>query len=59
MSNMSYCRWENTYKDLEECYENIENNDEEGTEKKYREKLIALCCMIASEYGDYDEEYDD
>lgn len=27
MANMSYCRFENTSNDLEECFEVIENND--------------------------------
>jgi hypothetical protein len=51
---MSYCRWENTYRDLVDCYNNIENNDEEGTEKRYRDRLIKLCKTIAETYGDDD-----
>ena len=48
MSNMSYCRFENTYRDLRDCYENMEgklSNDEAA----YRQKLIKLCAEILTE----------
>ena len=54
MSNMSYCRFENTFKDLSECYENIDidaTEDLSDSETKYREHLISLCVDIAIDYG--------
>lgn len=41
MSNMSYCRFENTLADLEDCYDNIEDTiDMSVEEAKARIKLI-------------------
>lgn len=54
MANMSYCRFENTYKDLVECDEYLEDIDLSDMEKKYREKLIKLCKRIASDFTDDD-----
>lgn len=51
MANMAYCRFENTFGDLQECYEHLD--DDLGTaETRYRLRLIALCRKIASDYGD-------
>ena len=47
MSNMSYCRFQNTFIELEDCYEHIEDNDLSQDEKEAKEKLINLCCDIA------------
>ena len=56
MSNMSYCRFRNTLLDLRDCYDNINDleNDEFGgdSESAARRKLIDLCCDIALAYGD-------
>lgn len=54
MSNMSYCRFENTLADLEDCYEAIDDtrfntNNLSDSERKAYEKLIELCATI-SEY---------
>lgn len=46
MANMSYCRFENTYNDLKDCYLNIDNELSES-EENYRKKLIKLCKEIA------------
>ena len=59
MSNMSYCQFENTYGDLEDCYaalgesgiEELEENANQY-EKKYIRKLIQLCKDIVDDYGD-------
>jgi len=51
MSNMSYCRFENTYPDLKDCYANM-SDDLEGSEFRYRERLIDLCKNIVAAYGD-------
>ncbi len=60
MGNMSYCRFENTYQDLEECYEALQNEggvkeiEEEANqyEKPYIKKLIELCKDIVEEFED-------
>lgn len=61
MANMSYCRFENTYHDLQDCQtalDNYINNDENvissNEERRYAKELIALCREIA----DYFEESD-
>ena len=58
MSNMSYCRHENTANDLEDCYERWDDFDPEDSsshEIRGRKKLLRLCKDIVSDYGD-DEE---
>lgn len=52
MANMSYCRFRNTLEDLQDCYDNMEEIDEEtqSQEFKARRKLIELCKLIASDY---------
>ena len=42
MSNMSYCRFRNTLKDLAECFDNTENI---GSDEELRacKKMIELC----------------
>ena len=54
MSNMAYCRFENTLRDLRDCYHNgMDDILMPGeSEYEYRKKLIALCRKIADEYGD-------
>ena len=49
MANMSYCRFENTYRDLYDCYNNI-NNQLSDTEHSYRQRLVAMCQSIINEY---------
>ena len=58
MSNMKYTLFQNTLKDLEECYDELceikgvlfELNPEEG---KAANRLIQLCNDIVVEFGDY------
>ena len=51
MSNMSYCRFENTLNDLRDCYDNLDE-EVDGTEKSSKESLIKLCKYITEEYGE-------
>lgn len=51
MANMSYCRFENTYRDLMDCYGHIEDELSE-TEERYRKRLILLCRHIADCFDD-------
>ncbi len=50
---MSYCRFENTLEDLQDCYDalnemGIDNLSE--TEKKKALKLIKMCCDLGSDF---------
>ena len=50
---MSYCRFENTLKDLRDCYKDMSETDFyelSETEQKARNKLIALCKDISEQY---------
>ena len=51
MGNMSYCRFENTLHDLEDCWENFEDPQGElsESEERCRKKLVKLCREIAEE----------
>ena len=55
MANMSYCRFQNTYYDLRDCYENMDDELSED-ETKYRKRLLELCKRIVDNYGDEDED---
>jgi hypothetical protein len=47
MGNMSYCQFENTFKDLEQCFDAMQEGDELSTsEEKYKRYLIELCHQI-------------
>lgn len=68
MANMSYCRFENTYGDLQDCYDALTEagsvqeveKDANKYEKQYIRKLVELCKDIVDEFGDYeDDDYDD
>ena len=45
MSNMSYCRFENTSRDLQDCIEAIQNHYEECTDLS-RYELRALSDLL-------------
>ena len=49
MPNMSYCRFENTYRDLVDCLENI-NEPLSKREHGYRERLVEICQGIIDDY---------
>ena len=64
MPNMSYCRFENTCKDLDDCKDALRNEglgDLSEREKKYAKSLIELCRDIAEmfEGDDLDDEDDE
>lgn len=65
MANMSYCRFENTYRDLLDCFDHLTDPVSE-TERNYRRRLVETCADILRELGvdvPHDEivinEYDD
>jgi hypothetical protein len=49
MGNMSYCRFENTYKDLDDCFDHLTDDDLSESEREYRSQLIDLCQRIVDE----------
>ena len=63
---MSHCRFENTYLDLEECYEALQNEggikgiEQEASqyEKPYIKRLVELCKDVAKEFeGELENKY--
>ena len=56
MANMGYCRFQNTARDLDDCYDHMDDEDLSSEEQAARKRLIDLCCSIAADYEDEDEE---
>ena len=52
MSNMAYCRFENTLTDLQDCFDHISDEGLSSTEERSRKDMIELCKEIAETYGD-------
>ena len=51
MSNMSYCRFENTYNDLRDCAEALADiGDLSEIETKYKNKLLDLCKELSENF---------
>ena len=53
MSNMKHCMFENTYADLKDSLEKMDNNhydDLSETEQKYFKLLVKLCTEISEGY---------
>lgn len=59
MSNMSYCRFENTARDLQDCLDAIENGEindlSSGYEVDALEELLDLCKSVVA----YKDEIED
>lgn len=53
MSNMSYVRFQNTLKDLADCQDALDANDDvEGDEEENaRNEIVEMCCNIALNHG--------
>ena len=58
MPNMSYCRFQNTLKDLRDCNTHL-FDDLGGSERRARIELAKLCKEIAEEFEGYDEQETD
>ena len=59
MANMSYCRFENTQRDLIDCKDALWETgieDLSDSEKRYAEHLIKLCREIADDFEELLEE---
>jgi len=59
MSNMSYCRFENTARDLQDCLDAIENGEINDLSSQYEvdalEELLDLCKEVVA----YKDEIED
>ena len=53
MSNMSYCKFENTFYDFLDCLENFEEVYSKS-ELDFRERLYDLALRMVEEYEDFD-----
>lgn len=52
MSNMSYCRFENTLGDLQDCYDALREGAElSEEEERAKEWLIQLCSEIHQDFS--------
>ena len=49
MANMSYCRFENTLRDLKDCDDHLHAKNLSETEEKARKELIAVCKRITED----------
>jgi hypothetical protein len=63
MSNMSYCRFNNTLSDLRDCEDHMldclskeRGGDAYDSEHSKRRQLIECCIRIAQEYGVKDDD---
>ena len=55
MSNMSYCRFQNTLEDLLDCADALYNDEKlSPEEERAKAKLIAVCGQITEDCGDDD-----
>jgi len=52
MSNMSYCRFENTSNNLNDCVLHWDDNELSDSEKRARERIIELAREIVQVEGD-------
>ena len=60
MANMSYCRFENTYHDLQDCINNISEPAGNDRDERYRIRLIKLIAEhqdLFDELKDIEPEY--
>lgn len=59
MANMSYCRFQNTVPDLQDCYEALVDdgiNSLSAEERRSAIRLINLCCDIVDAFGHLTED---
>ena len=50
MGNMSYCRFENTMSDLQDCLSKINRKAENDYDESSRQDMIALFKEVAEDY---------
>jgi len=49
MSNMAYCRFQNTLNDLRDCYDAMDDTDLSEEEAKARKRLVKVCQSIVDD----------
>ena len=54
MPNMSYCRFENTYNDLIDCIENMNEPASNERDERYRKRLLELIKEVVDS-GDVEQ----
>lgn len=52
MSNMGYCRFENTAHDLADCYDHWDDEDISEYEIKAKARIFRLAQKIVADYGE-------
>jgi hypothetical protein len=52
MSNMSYCRFQNTLLVLYDCQEHIHEDDLSESEQRAKKRMIQACKEIADEFSE-------
>lgn len=55
MSNMTYCRFQNTLEDLEDCLDNLDKDNLSPEELRAKKRLIEVCKDIVF-YSSENEE---
>jgi hypothetical protein len=56
--NMSYCRFQNTLSDLQDCFDNLPNGDLSNDEANAFAELVLLAKDIAERYEDINDVYE-
>ena len=56
--NMSYCRFENTFNDLIDCFDNIWEEAENERDERYRKHMIRFLKERIDEIEELSEELD-
>jgi hypothetical protein len=64
MANMSYCRFRNTYLDLIDCSNNLNDKDMSFDEKIAKKNLLELCKEMIEDYefnnlGELEDDFDE
>jgi hypothetical protein len=64
MANMSYCRFQNTYLDLLDCANNLNDKDLSDSEKMAKKNLLELCKEMIEDfefnnYGELEDDFDE
>ena len=54
--NMSYCRFENTFNDLIDCFDNIWEEAENERDERYRKQMIQFLKERIDEIEELNEE---
>lgn len=58
MANMSYCRFENTFNDLIDCFDNIWEEAENMRDERFRKSMIRFLKERIDEIEELSEELD-